>query len=190
MRSPSSAPSSAEDLKARFEAEAVPHLPHFYPAALRLTGNAADAEDLLQETFLRAFRGFPRFQSGTNLHAWLYRILSNTFIEGYRKRWREPKTVPECWYRHTNGAQRNVEVSAETVVVDSVPDEQLHEALSSLPEQYRRVVLLFDVEGFSYKEIAGILGVPVGTVTSRLHRGRRALKARMRPLALGRRVAA
>ena len=178
-----------EDLKARFEAEAIPLLPRFYAAALRLTGNPADAEDLLQETYLRAYRGFSGFQSGTNLTAWLYRILRNTFIHGYRKRRREPKTVPEGWYRNTN-AQGNVEASAETTVVDSIPDEQLQEALSSLPERYRGVVLLFDVEGFTYKEIAGIVGIPLGTVMSRLHRGRKALKERMRPPADERRLAA
>jgi len=179
-----------EDLKARFEAEAVPLLPRFYAAALGLTRNPADAEDLLQETYLRAYRGFAGFQSGTNLTAWLYRILRNTFIQGYRKSRREPDTVPEGWYRTTNGAHGNVEASAETTVVDSIPDEQLQQALSSLPERYRRVILLFDVEGFTYKEIAGIVGIPLGTVMSRLHRGRKALKERMRPPADVRRVAA
>jgi RNA polymerase sigma-70 factor, ECF subfamily len=162
-------PCSSEDLKARFEAEAVPLLPRFYPAALRLTGNPADAEDLLQETFLRAYRGYPRFQSGTNLHAWLYRILSNTFIDGYRKRSRQPKTVPEGALLYTNGAERNVEVSAEAIVIDSLPEEELQTALSSLPEGHRRVLLLCDVDGFTYKEIAQIVGVPIGTVMSRLH---------------------
>jgi len=172
-------PPSPEHLKDRFEAEAVPLLPDLYPAALRLTRNPADAEDLLQETYLRAYRGFPRFQPGTNLHAWLYRILNNTFIQSYRKRQREPRTGAEGWYGHTKGALRNIEASAESTVIDALLDERLQQALSSLPEPYRRVVLLFDVEGFSYKEIAEITGVPIGTVMSRLHRGRRALEKRL-----------
>ena len=181
---------SAEDLMARFEAEAVPLLPRFYAAAVGLTRNRADAEDLLQETYLRAYRGFAGFQPGTNLNAWLYRILRNTFIEGYRKSKREPNTVSGHWYLNADGAQLNVEVSPETLVVESILDEQLQEALSSLPERYRRVVLLFDVEGFTYKEIALMVGIPLGTVMSRLHRGRKALKERMRPPADTRRAAA
>jgi RNA polymerase sigma-70 factor (ECF subfamily) len=172
---------SPHELKDRFEAEVVPLRPRLYVAAVRLTGNPADAEDLLQETYLRAYRGFSGFEPGTNLTGWLYRILRNTFINSYRKRLSEPRTVPEAWYRSTNGAQRNVEASAETIVVASIPDQRLQEALASLPERYRRVVLLFYVEGFSYKEIAGIVGVPRGTVMSRLHRGRKALKERLRP---------
>lgn len=173
-------PNHPEDLKARFEAEAVPLRAGLYFAALRLTRNPADAEDLLQETYLRAYRGFSGFQPGTNLTGWLHRILRNAFINGYRKRQHEPRTVPEDWYRNTDGAQRDVEASAENTVIDLIPDERLHEALSSLPERNRRVVLLF-VEGFTYKEIAGIVGVPVGTVMSRLHRGRKALKEHLRP---------
>jgi RNA polymerase sigma-70 factor (ECF subfamily) len=183
-------PCHTEDLKARFEAEAVPLLPRLHIAALRLTGNPADAEDLLQETYLRAYRGFSRFQAGTNLTAWLYRILRNTFVDRCRKGRREPKTVPETWCRNGNSALRNVEASTEATVMDSIFDERLREALSSLPERYRRVVLLFDVEGFTYKEIAGIAGVPLGTVMSRLHRGRSALRERMQPPVAGRRLAA
>ncbi len=174
------APTSPEDLRVRFEVEAVPLLPRLYPVALRLTRNRADADDLIQETFLRAYGGFGGFQPGTNLHAWLYRILKNTFIQGYRKRQREPKTIPEECYGHTNGGRRNVETSAENIVIASIPDHQLQAALLSLPLVYRRVVLLFDVEGFSYEEIAQILGVPKGTVTSRLHRGRKALRRQLR----------
>ena len=172
---------SPHELKDRFEAEAVPLRPRLYVAAVRLTGNPTDAEDLLQETYLRAYRGFSGFEPGTNLSGWLYRILRNTFINTYRKRLHEPRTVPEDWYRSSNGAQRNVEASAEATVIDSIPDQRLQDALASLPERYRRVVLLFDVEGFSYKEIAGIVGIPRGTVMSRLHRGRKALKERLRP---------
>jgi RNA polymerase sigma-70 factor (ECF subfamily) len=173
---------SPQELKDRFEAEAVPLRPRLYVAAMRLTGNPADAEDLLQETYLRAYRGFSGFEPGTNVTGWLFRILRNTFINSYRKHQLEPRTVPvDDWYRNLNGAQRNVAASAETIVIDSIPAQRLQEALASLPERYRRVVLLFDVEGFSYKEIAGIVGVPLGTVMSRLHRGRKALKERLRP---------
>lgn len=173
---------SPRELKDRFEAEAIPLRPRLYRAAVRLTGNAADAEDLLQETYLRAYRGFAGFEPGTNLRGWMFQILRNTYINTYRKRQIEPRTVPvDTWHRSLTGAQRNVEASAETIVVDSIPAQGIQEALASLPERYRRVVLLFDVDGFSYKEIAGIVDVPLGTVMSRLHRGRKALKDRLRP---------
>ena len=151
-----------------------------YSAAYRLTRNAADAEDLIQETFLRAFRSFHQFEPGTNLKAWLYRILTNTFINSYRKKQREPQTVSddevEDWYLCSKMAEEGMEPSAEAAVLVSLPDEDVQEALSSLPEQFRMAVLLADVEGFSYKEIAEIMGVPIGTVMSRLHRGRKALE--------------
>jgi RNA polymerase sigma-70 factor (ECF subfamily) len=166
-----------EAVKARFEAEAIPLLPRLRATAVRLTGNRPDAEDLLQETYLRAYRGFARFEPGTNLTAWLYRILRNTFISGYRKRLREPKTCPEGDHHQTvNDAWRNATASAESIVLDAMPDERLREALSSLPERYRQAVLLYDVEGFSCREIARTIGVPLGTVMSRLHRGRAALR--------------
>ena len=183
-------PCHPEDLNARFEAEAGPLRPRVYVAALRLMGNPADADDLVQETFLRAYLGFSQFQPGTNLTAWLYRILRSAFIDGYRKRRRAPKTVPDEWCWNSNGALRNVEASAEATVFAAIPDERLHEALSSLPERYRQVVLLFDVEGFTYAEIAGIVGIPLGTVMSRLHRGRKALRERMQPPVDGRHLAA
>ena len=177
------AASPSRELEARFEAEALPLLQGIYSAAFRLTRNAADAEDLVQETFLRAYRGFHQFEPGTNLKAWLYRILTNTFINSYRKKQREPQTdsldETEDWYLYSRMAERGTEPSAETSVIEALPDEDVQEALSSLPEQFRIAVLLADVEGFSYKEIAEITGVPIGTVMSRLHRGRKALEKRL-----------
>jgi RNA polymerase sigma-70 factor, ECF subfamily len=177
------AASKSQELGARFEAEALPLLPGLYSAAFRLTRNATDAEDLVQETFLRAYRGFHQFEPGTNLKAWLYRILTNTFINSYRKKQREPQTDSlddtEDWYLYSRMAERGTEPSAETSVIESLPDEDVQEALSSLPEQFRIAVLLADVEGFSYKEIAEITEVPIGTVMSRLHRGRKALEKRL-----------
>ena len=171
---------SAEE---RFEAEALPLLTGMYSSALRLTRNPTDAEDLIQETVLRAYRGFHQFQEGTNLKAWLYRILMNTFINSYRKRQREPQTVSDeeiaDWYLYSKLAESGAEPSAEATVLESLPDEEVQEALQSLPEQFRVAVLLADVEGFSYKEIAEITGVPIGTVMSRLHRGRKALEKRL-----------
>jgi RNA polymerase sigma-70 factor, ECF subfamily len=172
------------DLQARFESEALPLLSGMYSAAYRLTRNAADAEDLVQETFLRAYRGFHQFEEGNNLKAWLYRILMNTFINDYRKRQRQPQTVSSDgevgdWFLYSKMAESGAEPSAEAEVIEALPDEEVQEALSSLPEQFRIAVLLADVEGFSYKEIAEITGVPIGTVMSRLHRGRKALEQRL-----------
>ena len=171
---------SDPELEGRYEREVLPLLPEMYAAALRLTRNPSDAEDLVQETFLRAYRGFAGFRAGTNLRAWMHRILMNTFINSYRKRQREPQTlsedeVPE-WYLYERMAPGSAEASAETEVLDAMPDEDVQAALDSLPDQFRMAVLLADVEGFSYKEIAEILDIPIGTVMSRLHRGRKALE--------------
>jgi RNA polymerase sigma-70 factor, ECF subfamily len=167
-------------LRERFQRDVVPLLSGMYSSALRMTRNPADAEDLVQETFLRAFRGFSGFQEGTNLKAWLYRILTNTFINTYRKRQREPQTVPdenvEDWYLYDRLAAQSSEASAEATVLESMPDDDVKAAVDALPEGFRMAVLLADVEGFSYKEIAEILDIPIGTVMSRLHRGRRALE--------------
>ena len=175
------APVEDAALKERFEREALPLLPGLYGAALRLTRNPADAEDLVQETFLRAYRGFAGFSEGTNLKAWLYRILTNSFINTYRKKQREPITVEgpddvDEWYLFDRLGSRAVEGSVEDEVLDRLPDEDVKRALEDLPEGFRMAVLLADVEGFSYKEIAEILDIPIGTVMSRLHRGRRALE--------------
>jgi RNA polymerase sigma-70 factor (ECF subfamily) len=168
------------ELKERFDRDVLPLLSTLYPAALRLTRNPSDAEDLLQETFLRAYRGFGGFTEGTNLKAWMYRILTNTYINSYRKKQREPVTVLEeeipDWYLYGSGS---TEASAEEEVLKRVPDEDVKAALEALPEQFRMAVWLADVEGFHYKEIAEILDIPIGTVMSRLHRGRRALEKRL-----------
>ena len=175
--------SAGATLDERFQSEALPLLQEMYGAALRLARNPSDAEDLVQETYLRAYRAFNTFEEGTNLRAWLYRILTNAFINLYRKRQRQPQTVSEDevpeWYLYDRLAERDVEASAEAQVLESLPDEDVQRALQDLPEQFRLAVLLADVEGFSYREIAEILEVPIGTVMSRLHRGRRALEKRL-----------
>jgi len=182
MANASSAPAPAEqNLLDRFDRDVLSLLPSLYGAALRMTRNPADAEDLLQETALRAYRGFASFQEGTNLKAWLYRILTNSFINTYRKKQREPKTVdgPEDldeWFLFDRIGAQSVARSAEEDVLANIPDADVKEALESIPENFRMAVLLADVEGFSYKEIAEITDVPIGTVMSRLHRGRKALE--------------
>ena len=174
--------------QATFEEDAMQFAPQLYSAALRMTRNPADAEDVVQETFLKAYRGYHTFQEGTNLKAWLYRILTNTYINRYRKQQRRPSEVElgdlEDFYLYKRlgesgtgggGATR----SAEEEVLESFVDSDVRSALEALPEHFRLPVLLADVEGFSYKEIAEILEVPVGTVMSRLYRGRKLLEAAM-----------
>ncbi len=176
------APPEDPVVRERFERDALPLLPNLYGAALRLTRNPQDAEDLVQEAYLRAYRGFEGFREGTNLRAWMYRILTNTFINSYRKRQREPVTVSVSdedtpdWYLYDRIGSSVAEPSAESEVLEQIPDEDVQRALEDLPEVFRMAVLLADVEGFSYKEIAEILDVPIGTVMSRLHRGRKALQ--------------
>ena len=168
----------SKDLERRFEEEAMPFLGQLYGTALRLTRNPSDAEELVQETMLRAYRAFSQFEQGTNLKAWLYKILTNTFISSYRKRQREPQTVSADANEDFSLYDRLVEadVSPEAELLDRIPDEEVKEALENIPEQFRTAVLLADVEGFSYQEIADITGVAIGTVMSRLHRGRKALQ--------------
>jgi len=172
--------------QARFAELATPYMDPLYSAALRMTRNPADAEDLVQETFLRAYRGFGGFKDGTNIKAWLYKILTNTFINTYRAKKRRPEEtefddVEEfSLYNRLGGLEAaNAGRTPEAEVLDSMPDEAVKQALESLPEQFRMAVLLADVEGFSYKEIADIMDVPVGTVMSRLHRGRKQLQKRL-----------
>jgi RNA polymerase sigma-70 factor (ECF subfamily) len=172
--------------QARFAELAMPYMDALYSAALRMTRNPADAEDVVQETYLRAYRGFGGFKEGTNIKAWLYKILTNTFINTYRAKKRRPEEtefddVEEfSIYGRLGGLEAaNAERTPETEVLDAMPDEVVKEALESLPEQFRMAVLLADVEGFSYKEIADIMDVPIGTVMSRLHRGRKQLQRRL-----------
>ena len=165
---------------AQFERLALEQIDLLYRVARRLTRDPNRAEDLVQETYLRAYRGFSGFREGTNLRAWVYRILTNTFINSYRKKQREPVTVPDDdtsdWYLYDKLGASNVEASAESEVLEKIPDEDVQRALEDLPEGFRMAVLLADIEGFSYKEIAEIMDVPIGTVMSRLHRGRKALQ--------------
>ncbi len=173
----------------RFQEDALPLLDSLYAAALRMTRNPADAEDLVQETMLRAYRAFDRFEAGTNLKAWLFRILTNAYINVYRKKQREPQKLSSeevedfDLYQELKNHDPQFTKSPETIVLDSVVDSDIIEALDDLPEQFRLAVVLSDIEDFSYAEMAEIMEVPLGTVMSRLHRGRKALQKRLWELA-------
>ena len=167
--------------RADFAAQAMQYAPQLYSAAMRMTRNPSDAEDLVQDTYVRAYRGFATFEEGTNLRAWLFRILTNTYINTYRAKQRrvQESELGELEDLYLYKRIRNVDVqsrSAEDTLFDLFPDSEVKAALEALPEAFRLPVLLADVEQFSYKEIAEILDVPIGTVMSRLHRGRKAMQ--------------
>ena len=179
------------DVRELFEQQAIPFMDQLYAAAMRMTRNPADAADLVQETFVKAFAAFGQFQQGTNLKAWLYRILTNTFINLYRKNQRNPYqgTIDELEDWQLGGAVSATATttrSAEAEAIDHLPDSAVKDALQSIPEDFRLAVYFADVEGFSYQEIADIMKTPVGTVMSRLHRGRRMLRELLVEYAQGR----
>jgi RNA polymerase sigma-70 factor (ECF subfamily) len=179
---------SPED-RQRFQRDALPMLDSLYAGALRMTRNPADAEDLVQETMLRAYRSFDRFEPGTNLKAWLFRIMTNAYINTYRKRQREPRKVSQDdiedfdLYQELKNHDPAFSATPETIVLDNLLDSDIIQAIDDLPDQFRMAVLLSDLEGFSYAEMAEIMDVPMGTVMSRLHRGRKALQKRLLDLA-------
>ena len=175
------------DLSDRFEREALPHSVSLYQSAVRLTRHTQDAEDLVQETMTRACAGFGRFKPDTNIRAWLQRIMMNIFISGYRKRHREPflVVIPADNMPQTQrpGYAGDHALSAEDEAISALPATQIFQALRDLSPDFRHVVYLIDVEGFSYAETAQLMGTPLGTVMSRLHRGRRQLRAQVNAVA-------
>jgi len=174
---------SAAERKKRFERDALQYMNQLYAAAMRYTKNPEDAQDLVQDTYAKAYTSFHQFEPGTNLKAWLYRVLTTTFINTYRKDQRRPQASDselEDWQiaeasSHTSDQGK----SSEDVVLENLPDSDIKNALAEIPEEFRMAVYLADVEGFSYKEIAEIVGVPAGTVMSRLHRGRKQLREKL-----------
>jgi RNA polymerase sigma-70 factor, ECF subfamily len=184
---------SMPDRDERFERDVIPFMGQLYPAALRMTRNACDAEDLLQETLAKAYAAFHQFTPGTNLRAWLHRILSNTFINSYRKKRREPiqdlgADFSEDWQTSNDPLTPSAR-SAEAEALDRLADSDILQALRSLPAEFRVAIYLADIEGYPYREIAEMMGTPIGTVMSRLHRGRAKLRQQLaghaprRPLA-------
>jgi RNA polymerase sigma-70 factor, ECF subfamily len=177
---------SDTDQRQDIKDEAISYIDSLYRTALRMTGNPADAEDLVQETYLRAFRSIEQFKPGTNLRAWLFKIQTNSFINEYRKRVRRPRNTSlddvEEYYLYNHLVESGVQPSpsvTEDEILAQIDDAEVFQALDELQENYRQVVLLADVEGFAYREIAEILDIPVGTVMSRLHRARKRLKEQL-----------
>ena len=171
-----------------FEEQALPLLDQLYGGAMRLTRNPQDAEDLIQETYLKAFSNFDSFKQGTNLKAWLYRIMTNTYINSYRKAKRRPvessaDELSDFQLYTTSGHDSTGLESAEVEALKQMPDSEISEAMNDLPEDYRMVVYYSDVVGLAYKEIADVMGTPLGTVMSRLHRGRKLLRAALKDVA-------
>ena len=171
------------DRKARFEQDVVPFMGQLYPAALRMTKNSSDAEDLVQETIAKAYAAFHQFRPGTNLRAWLHRILANTFINGYRKRRREPTATlgadfHDDWQVGADPLSPPAR-SAEAEALDRLADSEILRALRDLPEDFKVAIYLADIEGYPYKEVAEMMGTPIGTVMSRLHRGRSRLREKL-----------
>ena len=179
-----------QDRNTDFEQAVVPVMGQLYPAAWRMTKNASDAEDLVQETVTKAYTAFHQFQPGTNLRGWLYKILSNTFINGYRKRHREPAMdlgaeFQEDWQVDTDPLFVPAP-SAEAEALERLADSDILAALRELPEDFRVPIYLSDIEGYPYREIAEMMGIPIGTVMSRLHRGRAKLRRKLAMYAPGR----
>ena len=177
-----------QEAKARFAEEAMPLLDQLYGGALRMTRNPQDAEDLVQETYLKAYKNFDSFTPGTNLKAWLYRIMTNTYINSYRKKQRRPletsadEVTDYQLYSSSSHDSTGLE-SAEVEALKAMPNSRISEALNALNEDYRMVVYYADVEGLAYKEIAEVLDIPMGTVMSRLHRGRKQLRGMLKDVA-------
>jgi len=173
---------SQNELHKEFEREALPHMDALFNFALRMTGDSDDANDLVQDTFLKAFRFFDKFEKGTNCKAWLFRIMKNTFINTYRKKTKEPDKVD---YEEVENFYENVKPSStdsahlEKEIYDNLLDDEISAAIASLPDDFKTVIILSDIEGFTYDEIADFIDCPVGTVRSRLHRARKMLFAKL-----------
>jgi len=183
MSAPNS-PIPADEKRASFEREALVHIDALYRVALRLTGNASDADDLVQETMLKAYRAWHQYQQGTNAKGWLLTILRHAFINEYRRRTRHPETVDIDAIEPFAVFDEGQDDDPQGRFFDQIVDDEVLRAIDELPEQFREAVVLSDVEGMSYEEVGKILEVPIGTVKSRLFRGRRLLQAKLHDYAV------